>query len=189
MLKVIFLLGEPGVGKSTLMEQVMNYLGDSNLLKIKTLKYHEFKEAKTIVLGQYGDGQSFPGTDRLSMSVQPIASKVLTKWSKDDDRKGWTILIEGDRLGNQSFIGAIQSLPVKLKIFALVASDEIKEFRHKDRGDTQNDVWLKGRLTKVKNLLEAFEDVIVILPNENRDQLRNNCARILRNITSRKERK
>ena len=179
-LRVCAILGLPASGKTSLMKRVIKTLGENKVLKIKTLVFHEFKQHKCIVLGKYL-GEEFEGTDRLSMSVQPIAVKVMEMWAKEK-AKNWTALFEGDRLGTLSFLEALKSMDIKLKIFMLkVDGDELDE-RHKERGDTQGETWLKGRMTKLANISEFFDGSITTLQNSTKVQLVWNRDKILEQV-------
>ena len=53
------------------------------------------------------------------------------------------------------------------KIFVLEVSREVENQRHIDRGDTQKEVWLKGRRTQIGNILTNMFilDRISVRPN------------------------
>lgn len=157
-MKLAALIGEPACGKSTLALEVIKALpGGSHLahgLLRGTLHEH------VAVFGSYAPLEKFPGTDRLSMAVQPHAEDYLRKHCDRDFR----IFFEGDRLGNVKFLTMAKSL-AETKIFVLSASHETKSARHQSRGDSQNEKFLKSRATKVKNIMAAFPDA-EILQNE-----------------------
>lgn len=112
--------------------------------------FHRWDDRKLIVLGDYRR-KGFGGTDRLSMAVQPEAVQFL-----EGLEPGWTVLFEGDRLFNLSFLeeckGFCEVIP-----WVLTASDGVKHQRHLDREDTQDDKWLRGRATKVLRVAERVK--------------------------------
>lgn len=145
-MKVIAIGGEPGSGKSTLMKKI--------LTKYDWLKcYEEFKLVPYMqygynyVLGKYDDGETFSGTDRMSMAVQPEAVKFLA--SLPDDA---VVLFEGDRLFTASFLEHCLD-NYELEIIYLETDKSIREERYKERGSNQNETWLQGRETKIANIL------------------------------------
>lgn len=145
-MKVIAIGGEPGSGKSTLMKKI--------LTKYDWLKcYEEFKLVPYMqygynyVLGKYDDGETFSGTDRMSMAVQPEAVKFLA--SLPDDA---VVLFEGDRLFTASFLEHCLD-NYELGIIYLETDKSIREERYKERGSNQNETWLQGRETKIANIL------------------------------------
>jgi len=99
------------------------------------------------VLGKYEEGETFSGTDRMSMAVQPEAVKFLTEV---DDKS--IVLFEGDRLFNTSFLEHCLD-NYDLDIVFLDTDREVREERYKERGSNQNETWLQGRETKVANIL------------------------------------
>jgi hypothetical protein len=103
------------------------------------------------VLGKYEDGETFAGTDRLSMAVQPIAQCFVTETKSN-------ILFEGDRIFNQSFLEFSMGLPeTDLQVVYLKVPDEMLKQRYADRGSDQSETFLKGRATKYSNILSNFE--------------------------------
>jgi hypothetical protein len=109
------------------------------------------KELDLYVLGKYEEGETFAGTDRLSMAVQPIAQEFVSECTSN-------ILFEGDRIFNQSFLEFAMGLPeVELDVVFLKVPKDILEQRYVDRGSDQSETFLKGRATKYSNLLSNFD--------------------------------
>ena len=103
------------------------------------------------ILGKYQEGETFAGTDRLSMAVQP----EIHKWLETNN---CNILFEGDRIFNQSFLEFAMGLPnTDLQIVMLNAPKSVLEQRYKDRGSDQSEQFLRGRETKYNNLLSNFD--------------------------------
>ncbi len=174
--------GAPTTGKSTLMRSVIQELGKGKLCKIGLLVYQQYVDKKCIVLGSYAKAR-FGGTDRLSMGVQPVALGIIQAWASDLNMKDWTILFEGDRLFNSSFLNDLDKIPeIDYHWIMLDASLEIQEQRHRDRKDTQSETWLKGRLTKAAKLKESLKD-LKVLKNETKEDLNNNVDYILKIVS------
>lgn len=167
--KIIMMVGEPAVGKTTIMraflEKVKPWVASTATDKLPAIHV----EAKRLwILGKYDEGEKFAGTDRLSMSIQPIATKFITE-TKDN------VMFEGDRLGNRSFVDHILSLDdVDFEILHIEASEKTKKQRHVDRADTQDDTFLKGRRTKVSNIAHALDliGVVTTMDNNTPDDLK-----------------
>lgn len=176
MITVVGIGGEPATGKTTLMREAMTVLGESTEFKYKLCRGHKFTAAKVLVLGIY-DGTKFAGTDRLSMAVQPDAVALVEKMSHTPSYNGWTLLYEGDRLFNSSFIQAVANIAPH-RFYLLTASDEQKEQRHLKRQDSQPAKWLAGRATKCKNITEQCAFVMK-LRNETPADRTANLRRIL----------
>ena len=125
------------------------------------------KELDLYVLGKYEEGELFAGTDRLSMAVQPIAQEFVQNCKSN-------ILFEGDRLTNFKFYDFLLTQDAKVEFIVLTVSDETMKQRYKDRGSDQSDTFLKGRETKIGNILNNFEymDVTTVYKNETHDDQR-----------------
>jgi hypothetical protein len=109
------------------------------------------KELDLYILGKYEDGETFAGTDRLSMAVQPIAQEFVKETTSN-------ILFEGDRIFNQSFLEFVMNTQgVDLQVVYLKVPDSTLKERYIERGSDQSETFLKGRATKYSNLLSNFE--------------------------------
>lgn len=149
--KIIAVGGQPGTGKTTLFRKYMEgkdwIVGEP--AKLVSASYNV--ERDLYILGKYEEGETFAGTDRLSMAVQP----PLQEWIASHN---CNILFEGDRVFNQSFLEFCMGLPnTDLKVVYLKAPKDLLEQRYKDRGSEQSDQFLRGRETKYSNLLSNFE--------------------------------
>jgi uridine kinase len=167
-MKVIAIGGEPGAGKSTLMKRLIE--------EIRAVpKYNEYKLVPYLqyfdifILGKYEEGEVFSGTDRMSMAVQPEAVKFLA-WLPENA----IVLFEGDRLFNNSFLEHCNE-NYDTKIIYLKTTKDIRTERYKDRGSNQNETWLRGRESKINNILtnmtlmfitETFENNTLDQQNE-----------------------
>jgi ABC-type multidrug transport system ATPase subunit len=69
-MKVIAIGGEPGTGKTTLMRHLITRLGpfEKHYKDFSLVPY--LSSGEVCILGKYQDGETFAGTDRMSMSCQ-----------------------------------------------------------------------------------------------------------------------
>ena len=111
----------------------------------KGLKALYNKQLDCYILGEYVDGEDFPGTDRLDMAVQPVALSFLTKIKSN-------VIFEGDRLFNFSFLEALDELGVSIQIIEMVASEAVLKARHKKRRDNQPEQFIRAKRTKIRNI-------------------------------------
>lgn len=145
-MKVIAIGGEPGAGKSTLMKKILSKLDwKEEYTNFKLVPY--LRCSKYYILGKYEEGETFSGTDRMSMAVQPEAIKFLQSLDKDA-----VVLYEGDRLFTSSFLEHCLD-NYDLEIIYLQTESEIRKDRYRQRGSNQNETWLQGRETKIANIL------------------------------------
>ena len=149
--KLIAVGGSPGTGKTTLFRKFMEGKEWIQVEPAKLVSAMYNIEMDLYILGKYEEGETFAGTDRLSMAVQPN----VQEWIKSNN---CNIMFEGDRIFNQSFLEFAMGLPnTDLQIVYLKASKEILEARYKERGSDQSEQFLRGRETKYSNLLSNFE--------------------------------
>ena len=149
--KLIAIGGSPGTGKTTLMRKFMEGKTwiECQPAKLVTAMYNE--ELDLYILGKYAEGETFAGTDRLSMAVQP----EVQAWIQTHN---CNVLFEGDRIFNQSFLEFAMGLPnTDLQVVFLSAPKTVLEQRYKDRGSDQSEQFLRGRETKYSNLQSNFE--------------------------------
>ena len=147
-MKVIYLIGLPGCGKSTVMKSFMSkFEGWKAERPIDLLDSHVSEGVR--VLGKYQEGETFSGTDRLSMAVSPKAVEWL------QTRPNEVIFGEGDRLNNK---GVFQACGDSLTLVHLTVSDSERERRYKERGSDQSDKFIQTVRTKVGNIVEEFGD-------------------------------
>lgn len=182
-LKIIGIGGEPATGKTTLMRELIRRIckGRKQLKKkLKTCKFTVYPESQVIVLGVY-DNKPFGGTDRLSMAVQPDAKNLILNLIDNPEYDNYTILFEGDRLFNLSFINWLKSQNILTFLYILKVGDSILNNRHLERKDKQSSSWLIGRKTKVNKITQSVHDII-LLPNDTYNQQLENISNLLNNI-------
>lgn len=151
MRKIIAVGGQPGTGKTTLFRKFMEGKSWEKVEPKKMLPALYSKELDLYILGKYEDGETFAGTDRLSMAVQPIAQEFVKETTSN-------ILFEGDRIFNQSFLEFSMNMQgVDLQVVYLKVPDSTLKERYIERGSDQSETFLKGRATKYSNLLSNFE--------------------------------
>ena len=150
MLKVTAIGGEPATGKSYIMKKLIE----------KTSLKEKFEWGKLVrgvkndvisVLGIYQDAEDiFPGTDKLSMAVQPEGIQYIKLEAAQNNLQH--IIFEGDRLFKSSLFDIVKN-DVDFRIVVIKCDDNIKHQRHKQRNDEQNEKWLNSRKTAVNNII------------------------------------
>lgn len=177
MKKVIALGGEPATGKSTIIKKLM---GDvvanwSRHEPEKLVAGMRHISGEIFIIGDYSDpDHKFPGTDRLSMAVQPQAIKYLRNVNNEAH-----VLFEGDRLFNASLLEECADMAdngaIDFKIYMITADKAIKELRHFDRKDSQEEQFLKAKETKCERIMSSLVlmDYIKVYPNNTPKDLEN----------------
>jgi hypothetical protein len=105
--KTILLIGACGSGKTWVMRQLIDSFADRKRCKIG--KVHFTLSNKVAILGSY-DGSMYEGSDKLSMAVMSDAD-LLKSMQK---RLNLTIVCEGDRFTNSTFISKFRPLIIKI---------------------------------------------------------------------------
>lgn len=146
-MKLVYLIGIPGTGKSTVMKEFMRHFDWQQERVIDLLDTHVSGNVR--VLGKYEDGETFSGTDRLSMAVAPKA----IEWAETNPEE--VVFGEGDRLNNKAFF---ESCKPNLHIIHLTVSDEERQRRYAERGSDQPEKFIQTCRTKCKNILDQFGD-------------------------------
>lgn len=162
MLKVTAIGGEPAVGKSYIMKKIIE---KQKIDKPFTFDMYKLIKGvsndEELVLGVYGNEQDiFPGTDKLSMAVQPEVSQFLRLSSLNTLNHDFKhIMFEGDRLFKGSLFDDIKSM-TDFRLIIIKCDNELKEQRHKQRKDEQNESWLASRKTAVNNIIGSHRHFI-----------------------------
>lgn len=147
--EVVYLIGQPGAGKTTLMAALIDKLkqqGATPRIREQPMRHLEFRHG--VHLGWRG---VFGGTDMLSMSIQPRVLGWLTSPQAPE-----IVLAEGDRLGNGKFFTAVKGF-ANLTVMELKTPNDLANQRRLARAsqhnaDPQTATWVQGRITKVTNL-------------------------------------
>ena len=140
--------GVPATGKTTLMNKLFEQMGSPKGFKYGLVRGHVCKERNIALLGIYGTGETFAGTDKLAMNVNPHFHKYT-------ERKDRNILFEGDRLFTLNNLLHLKQL-YETRVIILEADEQTLHQRHQDRGDGQTDKFLQGRKTKITNIKQGL---------------------------------
>ena len=82
------------------------------------------------------------------------------------DLNKYNIIFEGDRLFSNSILEYVKNT-YNLTTIVLTADENILKNRHKDRNDSQTDKFLKGRKTKIENIINNKNIKPLVLKNNN----------------------
>ena len=155
MAKLIAVCGVPGTGKTTLMRKWMesrHWRPMKEGLLDHNLSDDHPSDHGLCLFGRYEEGEVYAGTDKLSMAVMPAAVDYLEGMRNTDA----VMIFEGDRLTSSKFFNAGLELGYEVHIIILETSLEIRRMRYGERMSTQNQTFIQGRITKIKNVDEEF---------------------------------
>lgn len=139
----LWIVGEPGIGKSTLVRGLLGALpelsGDMSKARGRDL----------YAIGRYLADDPYAGPDRLAPNaIYPVIEGI------SQDIAG-VLLIDGDKL---STARARETLVWATQYCALISDPVAAERQRKARGSNQNATWIKGRRTKARNFFDTFPD-------------------------------
>lgn len=153
-MKIIYVIGAPGSGKTTLTEAFTQDWKDSanheDPIKFRT---HHTEHGDALSLGWLRP--AFGGTDTLGntaiLAIEPWLPNIAKDYS--------IIYGEGDRLANARFFDLCKHIG-DFYLFYLDTDPALCEQRRIQRsaitGKTQNPTWVKGRETKHRNLASTY---------------------------------
>lgn len=156
--KVTMIIGEPAVGKSAIMRLFLDTFKIKGFAR-KPFCHHFSERAHVTVLGRYDEDPNevqFPGTDRLSMSVQPVAQQ----WILADPLRH-SVLFEGDRLGNLKMAQWALDAGLDLVVLQIVTHPDVLAHRRATERH-QREAFVRGRATKIANIVSALPAGVVV---------------------------
>lgn len=177
-MNIIYLIGAPGSGKTTLTEAFTRDWIELGKFE-KPIKYrtHATPYGDSISLGWLRP--TFGGTDTLGNT----AILEIEKWLPGVQER--VIYGEGDRLANKRFFDLARSIG-KLHLFYLdtdpVVAEERRHQRSQLTGKVQNPSWVAGRVTKHRNLANAEKAIRIpgnLTPEEGADVMRQHLSSAL----------
>ena len=168
-MKATIIVGEPATGKSTIMKAFLA-AGDFHFRLDQSLPRHEDPLASVVVFGRYDDlDHQFPGTDRLSMAIKPIAMEHAWKYG----HRGWHVVFEGARLGNGKTILDLQDMGFDVRLGVTITDGpELMTRRALERN--QSGPFLKRQGTAVHNLVKQFAPIVTLLRCDTLDDVARN---------------
>lgn len=146
----LYIWGQPGSGKSTLVRA----LTAGSLALPSRSAGVDYLDYGNGVLELGKDREDYRGTDALGMSVITKAIPFVASEAESD------FLAEGDRLAVSAFFSTVKETHV-LELVYLNTPDEIAAQRRAARGSNQNESWVRGRMTKARNLANEWDPIIL----------------------------
>lgn len=145
---VLWVVGEPGVGKTTLTRL---FLEPNSRLLAKP----KWTIGGSIVAAGHYTGGAFDGADTVPYNG---AKAALECWSELLRPTVFLTLFDGDRFSNANTRAFFDTYGKshRQRCILLSAPAEVALARRVARGTTQNPTWVLGRTTKSRNFFETF---------------------------------
>ena len=146
----LYVIGEPGSGKSALVEAMV---GDAEATHADVgFAVTVYAARSGIFVTEIGARrEKFPGTDALAMNVQP----KVQRWTQ---RASGLVFAEGDRLANAKFFDWLLATGWDLVIARIRVKPETAAARRDQRDARQDESWVESRRTKVDRLGATFPE-------------------------------
>lgn len=146
--KALWIVGEPGVGKTSLVRGIV---GDSPMRLVDNPKWTKV-DALLIALAGHYTGGTFDGADTVPYNGVEAA---LAYWKQYLVDKAKLTIFDGDRFSHDKAKAEIASSALALVVY-VSAPPEVTEARRKQRGSDQDKSWIAGRKTKSLRFAESF---------------------------------
>ena len=161
---VMYLIGEPGVGKTTAMRQVTKAYSRAPIFQ-DDLCPRELLFAKAVHLVAVELGKqrgTFSGTDALAMNIIDRAERYMTELPDNPP----FVLAEGARLANKRFLSHCVSVGHRVQLLYLDSPQlayNQRALRELRTGKKQNESWVKGRASAAANLADNPPEGVEVL--------------------------
>lgn len=161
---VLFLVGPPGVGKTTLVRELL-LRADPRGERTLVMK-PKWTLAPTLALAGHYTGDTFDGADTVPYNG---VADALNYWKAHIRPKGILTILDGDRFSHGKAFDFFNEAGAGVRVALLDASDDTLKLRRAARGSNQNASWLKGRETKSRKFAADFDAHFIKLDGEQRD--------------------
>lgn len=161
----VYLIGEPGIGKTTLLARLIGASVDRREPVTDPIPHIRLNNGAGAVVG--AERGVFSGTDTLPLNVQPRA----VEWVRSAPYP--LMFAEGDRLANDGFFEAVCLAGYALNVVVLKGS-RLAATRRAERaakvGKVQNPTWVQGRITKTDRLAARWATRVFALEGPNAEE-------------------
>ena len=146
MTLAIFILGAPGIGKTTLVRE---FLAGEQLTFVEKPKW---TLASDFCAAGHYKGTTFDGGDTVPYTG---AADALEYWSANLLHLPY-VIFDGDRFSTRPSL-EIVSEHAQVIGFHLHADDNLLDDRREERMSNQNETWMRGRVTKARNFATVIQ--------------------------------
>lgn len=152
MKRLVYLIGAPGSGKSSLMAGLTRRCWRRPLDEDGVARDQLLIDGRLIGVEVGRLREAFSGTDALGMAVHPKAVLWISALARDA-----LVLAEGQRLATLKFLHAATTGDYLVDLVWLDTPPDVCAARRAARGSKQTDSWVKGATTRVGRLAAQAE--------------------------------
>ena len=160
MRQILWVVGEPGVGKTTLVRHLLAENGDLSGAPYTFNAKPKWTIGKEVAAAGHYLGQKFDGADMVPYNG---VKQALEFWQEYVGPRCKLTIFDGDRFSNSGVIDFFREAtgPIDLRV-VLLQNSEVAAARRAERGTTQDPAWVRGRKTKAERFITLFSRVMVI---------------------------
>lgn len=148
MTTVLFIVGPPGVGKTTAVRMM---LGEN----VTLIEKPKWTIVSNLAAAGHYTGKTFDGADSVPYNG---VKEALAYW---DEHLKWSktfTVLDGDRFSYAASKAFFEQRADRVCAMYFSASDAVLAHRRAERGSNQNPAWVKGRVTKATKFFHSFAD-------------------------------
>lgn len=148
---VLWVVGEPGVGKTTMVREMVGERLPLRLIsKPKWSVTPDTAPAPRMALAGHYSGGTFDGADTVPYNG---VKDALAFWHGYLSERVALTVLDGDRFSSLSAMNFFNGQDLRC---VHLASDQAAA-RRAQRGSNQNEAWIRGRVTKARNFAQGFK--------------------------------
>lgn len=152
---IVLIGGIPCSGKSTLCKTLKSLVNSAEVEVVEPFKWFKCeKHGDVLFLGRFPEHTRTCGTDTTSDAAIPKLEKFLEVVKSQYKY----VIIEGDKFFSKKIVPKLLKSQPNAHAFTLLVTPTLENERRAKRGDEQNASWVKGRKTKVDNVVKAIKD-------------------------------
>lgn len=155
---VLWLVGEPGSGKTTLARHLLG-------TALELIEKPKWTRAPHMVAAGHYTGAPFDGADTVPYNG---AADALLYWKENLRSEFPVTLLDGDRFSNENTVKffkelAAEGVPLRLAAAYVDVPAAVAAARRAARSETvQNAAWVAGRATKARRFFDSFVDAVTV---------------------------